>query len=369
MNYLLPSLSQIFSSLKESDYSIIGPTIENDVIIYSEISNESDLPIGWSDEQSGGHYSLKKENHSHFFEFTLPPNNLRRFLQPPQEKIWTALKENKEITLNSEKVESKKIAFIGIRACDLKALLIQDKIFIKGHKVDDRYQIRRKNIFIIAVDCYHVQPTCFCTSMESGPKANDGFDIALTEIPFDHTSQFLLRSGSPQGEEFLSHLHLKNAPSQVENLAFELYSKTVEKLSKNLGLQKNLVKNLLYQNQEHPVWEAITATCLACGNCTLVCPTCFCNLFFDTSDLRGVTSERWRKWDSCFNLDHSYLHGGSVRPSILSMYRQWITHKLATWIDQFESSGCVGCGRCITWCPVGIDIRKSIEELQKGVEK
>ena len=80
--------------------------------------------------------------------------------------------------------------------------------------------------------------------------------------------------------------------------------------------------------------------------------------------LYGARAERWRKWDSCFTLDFSYIHGGSVRTSAAARYRQWLSHKLATWIDQFGSSGCVGCGRCITWCPVGIDITEEVAAIR-----
>jgi formate hydrogenlyase subunit 6/NADH:ubiquinone oxidoreductase subunit I len=100
----------------------------------------------------------------------------------------------------------------------------------------------------------------------------------------------------------------------------------------------------------------VAQRCLACTNCTLVCPTCFCVAVEDTTDLAGDHVERHRRWDSCFTAGHSYVHGGSVHASTASRYRQWMTHKLSTWFDQFGSSGCVGCGRCIAWCPAAIDI-------------
>ena len=108
--------------------------------------------------------------------------------------------------------------------------------------------------------------------------------------------------------------------------------------------------------------------CLTCGNCTLVCPTCFCTNVEDVGDLTGDHAERWRVWDTCFSVDYSYIHGGSVRPSGRARYRQWLTHKLATWHDQFDSSGCVGCGRCITWCPVGIDITQEVAAIRETEE-
>jgi Fe-S-cluster-containing hydrogenase component 2 len=124
------------------------------------------------------------------------------------------------------------------------------------------------------------------------------------------------------------------------------------------------IKELLYRNPEHPRWDDVAERCLACTNCTLVCPTCFCGSVEDVTDLVGETAERWRRWDSCFTLDHSFLHGGSVRSSTRARYRQWLTHKLASWIDQFGTSGCIGCGRCITWCPVGIDITEEVAAIR-----
>ena len=125
------------------------------------------------------------------------------------------------------------------------------------------------------------------------------------------------------------------------------------------------IRELLYRNYEHPRWDEVAERCLACGNCTMVCPTCFCTTVEDVTDLAGEHVERHQRWDSCFTIDYSHIHGGAVRGSTRSRYRQWMTHKLATWIDQFGSSGCVGCGRCITWCPVGIDITEEARAIRE----
>jgi sulfhydrogenase subunit beta (sulfur reductase) len=129
---------------------------------------------------------------------------------------------------------------------------------------------------------------------------------------------------------------------------------------------------LLYRNSEHPRWAEIAERDLGCGNCTMVCPTCFCNSSFDTvsvqaisSNLREFSGVRRRSWDSCFSKNFARVHGGNFRPSRRARYRHWMTHKLAYWIDQFGRPGCVGCGRCITWCPVGIDITRELEELRR----
>ena len=126
------------------------------------------------------------------------------------------------------------------------------------------------------------------------------------------------------------------------------------------GIQRPMpaagVHVLLLRNLAHPRWKDVARRCLTCGNCTMVCPTCFCTTVEDASDLSGQRVSRSQRWDSCFDLQFTNLHGGSIRSSTQSRYRQWISHKLSTWHDQFGGSGCVGCGRCIVWCPVGIDI-------------
>ena len=158
--------------------------------------------------------------------------------------------------------------------------------------------------------------------------------------------------------------------------ATEAESRAAGQVSESVQISKVLdttdIKGLLYRNYENPRWIEVANRCLTCGNCTLVCPTCFCNTIYEATDLAGKHAERWRKWDSCFNVDFSYIHGGSIRSSPMSRYRQWMTHKLATWIDQFGTSGCVGCGRCITWCPVGIDITeesRAIRESEKSMNQ
>jgi len=124
------------------------------------------------------------------------------------------------------------------------------------------------------------------------------------------------------------------------------------------------LRDLLARNVDHPRFAETAERCLTCGNCTLVCPTCFCTSVDDVNVLENGAAERWRRWDSCYSVDYSYIHGGSVRPSSRARYRQWLTHKFGTWIDQFGTSGCVGCGRCITWCPVGIDVTEELTAIR-----
>jgi ferredoxin len=219
----------------------------------------------------------------------------------------------------------------------------------------------------MAVNCTHAGGTCFCASMNAGPKATAGFDLAFTEILENDRHYFVAEVGSELGAEILAEVQHREANSEEVAAAERAVAKTAKTMGRQLDTSG--IKDLLYRNYEHPHWEEVAARCLTCTNCTMVCPTCFCTTVEDVTDLQGEVAERWRKWDSCFTLDFSYIHGGSVRNSAKARYRQWLIHKLATWQDQFGTSGCVGCGRCITWCPVGIDITAEVKAIRENGKK
>ena len=249
-----------------------------------------------------------------------------------------------------------------MRACELRAIAIQDKVFLGGSFVDPPYQAGREGAFLVAVNCGQAGKTCFCVSMNAGPKATAGYDLALTEILEGAEHYFVVEAGTTRGAEVLGQLPCRPAQKLEEEKAASMPARAAAQMSRSIDNAG--IKELLYANMEHPRWEEVAARCLSCGNCTMVCPTCFCTTVEDVTDLTGEHAERWQKWDSCFTMDFSYLHGGSIRNSTKARYRQWMTHKLATWIDQFGSSGCVGCGRCITWCPVAIDITEEVRSIR-----
>ncbi len=251
-----------------------------------------------------------------------------------------------------------------MRACDLHAIAIQDKVFLDGPFVDPGYKARRESLFIVAVNCGQAGGTCFCASMNTGPKATSGYDLALTELLQDGRHRFLVEVGTVRGAEVLSAVPHQSAADADRQQAERVLDETTRHMGRRLDTRG--IKELLYRNYEHPGWDAVAERCLTCANCTMVCPTCFCTTVEDVTDLTGGHAERWRRWDSCFTVDFSYIHGGSVRATPRSRYRQWMTHKLATWIDQFGVSGCVGCGRCITWCPVGIDITVEAASIRES---
>ena len=356
-------LDRLFKALSDQGYEIVGPTLQEGAIVYDHLSSIDDLPKGWTDEQDGGKYQLKRRTDDALFGYVVGPHSWKKFLHPPTQRLWSAMRDGKSFQVITEPQTAPKFAFIGVRACELHAIAIQDKVFLEGDYVDPIYQSRRENVFIVAVNCGQAGGTCFCVSMNTGPKATFGYDIALTEVLEQGRHVFLMEAGTERGAAVLSGIPHSSATLQDVKTAEEIVDETARHMGRNMDT--NGIKELLTRNYEHPRWDDVASRCLTCANCTMVCPTCFCTTVEDVTDLTGEHAERWRNWDSCFTMDFSYIAGGSIRSSSRSRYRQWMTHKLATWIDQFGSSGCVGCGRCITWCPVAIDITEEVRAIRE----
>lgn len=362
-------LDFLIGTLAEVGFEVIGPTVKQDVIQFDRIQAASDLPVGWTDDQEAGKYRLVRSkspvNKVSYFNYVVGPESIKKFVFPAREKLFVATQGKKgqvSIEENSTEIE-KPIALLGVRSCDLAGLEVLDKVFLGGEYKDPNYQKRRDSLFFVAVQCTTSASTCFCHTAKTGPKAKSGFDLALTEVMDEMAPFFLVEEGSSKGKKIIQLLKLKKATAKETQLAQKAIKKNIDALKNNEGIDQKGIKNRIYEAAESPHWDKVAEKCLSCANCTLVCPTCFCSTTEDVTDLKGDHAERWRSWDSCFTYDHSYIHGGAVRPSVKSRYRQWMTHKLAAWYDQYETSGCVGCGRCVSWCPVGIDLRQEVKEL------
>ncbi|HEY5594094.1 MAG TPA: 4Fe-4S dicluster domain-containing protein [Nitrospiria bacterium] len=357
------SMDLLFEALKRRGFALVGPTVRDGAIVYDTLDSTADLPVGWTDEQDGGTYRLKKRADAALFGYVVGPQSWKKFLHQPVLRLWRARREGKGFQIIPENDDPPKFAFIGVRSCELHAIAVSDKVFIGGPFQDSSYRLRRENVFIVAVNCGQAGGTCFCVSMKTGPKATAGFDLALTEVLESGRHTFTVEAGTERGEEVLRDLPHTEATERDRATVERIVEKTASQMGRTMDTTD--IKNLLYQNLDHPRWDQVATRCLSCANCTMVCPTCFCSTVEDVTDLTGEHAERWRKWDSCFTSDFSYVHGGTVRSSVKSRYRQWMTHKLATWIDQFGTSGCVGCGRCITWCPVAIDITEEVRAIRE----
>jgi len=359
-------LQRIIDALARRGYRVIGPTVRDGAIIYDTVTRLDELPVGWTDQQDGGRYRPKWRGDGALFGYAVGPHSWKRFLHPPAERLWQARREENGFAIVESEGAAEPLAFIGVRACELRAIAIQDRVFLSGRYFDNPYKIRRDQAFIVAVNCGQAGGTCFCVSMDAGPKVETGFDLALTELVEEGRHLFVLEVGSAAGADLAKDLPARPATEEEIEAAERVVARTKGQMGRSLDTDG--LKELLQANPDHPRWDEVAGRCLTCGNCTNVCPTCFCTTIEDTTDLVGAAAERVRRWDSCFTLDFSYIHGGSVRNSARSRYRQWMTHKLAHWIDQFGSSGCVGCGRCITWCPVGIDITEEAAAIRASPE-
>ena len=353
-------IDALISLLIEDGYSVIGPTLREGVMKYEPVESTTDFPVGIGDDQSPGSYRTVDREVGRLFGYVVGSDSWKRFLHPPVSVVWKGVRS--EAGVESEALEPPpKYAFFGARPCELAAIAIQDQIF-EGDAV---YGSRRSGAFLVAVNCARPAANCFCTSLGTGPGVTEGFDIALTEVLADGRHHFVAEAGSVEGEAVLAQLNEARPAAESEvGEARGVVAAASAAISKQLDAAG--LKELLYANAINPRWEEVAARCLSCTNCTMVCPTCFCSTMEDQQSLDGTTVERTRMWDSCFSLDFSYIHGGPVRSSPAARYRQWLTHKLASWQDQFGEIGCVGCGRCITWCPVGIDITEEVAAIRNS---
>jgi ferredoxin len=352
----------LFHALGADGYTIVGPTVRDQAIVYAGLESVDDLPIGWTDEQAPGQYRLRRRDDEALFGYAVGQQSWKKLLFPPTTTLFQVKRSNGSLDFVASEAADTRYAFLGVRACELAAIAIQDRVFMGSGTVDRNYQGQRRDVFTVAVNCMVAGGTCFCVSMGTGPRCSSGYDLVLTEILEPGRHEFVLEAGSEAGERILSLLPGRAASEDD----FGAVDRIVAETASNMGrfMDTDGIKELLFENLEHPRWDQVAERCLSCTNCTLVCPTCFCSTTTDTVTLDGEAAQRSRRWDSCFTMDFSALHGVPVRGSTKTRYRQWMTHKLASWYDQFGSSGCVGCGRCITWCPVGIDITEEVAAIR-----
>jgi Fe-S-cluster-containing hydrogenase component 2 len=355
-------LDLLVQRLRQNGLEVIAPVYRNQCIVLDEISSARELPVGWGDEQEGGTYRVKRRPENTYFGFNSPPHSWKQYLQLSRRRLYQAKRSAEGIDFITDRSPPSRMAFFGVRACDLAAIGVQDHVLRDGPYQDSDYSARRSNLFLVAVNCGQSSATCFCVSMNTGPTATSGYDLVMTEVITGDRHYFTVQAGSAEGREVLCNLPTTLARETEVAEAQQTVLNAASSQRRHLDTRG--IKELFYQSYDSPIWNEVATRCLSCANCTMVCPTCFCTTVEDVTDLSGENTERWLRWDSCFTLDHSRLHTGPVRATTASRYRQWITHKLATWIDQFGESGCVGCGRCIAWCPVGIDITEEAAKLR-----
>ncbi len=348
-------LQALIDLLRARDYDVIGPAVRDDSLHYERIDS---LPVGWGDRQDAGHYQLRERADQSRFGYNLGAATWKQFLFPPRETLFRV----RDGDFVNCREAPQKMAFLGVRPCELAAIALQDRVFTED-PVEPGYLARRKDLLLIAVNCSQAAPTCFCASTGDGPEVNAELptDLVLTECePAD--PYYLVEALTQRGQDLLEEVGGSQAPASARQTVDRLMDATREQLTRALDTEE--LPGLLLGALDHPHWDDLAQRCLACGNCTQVCPTCFCSTAEDHTDPITVEVRHNRRWDSCFTQGHSYLTGSVVHRSVRSRYRQWLTHKLASWVAQFGRSGCTGCGRCITWCPVAIDLTVETEALR-----
>jgi NAD(P)H-flavin reductase/formate hydrogenlyase subunit 6/NADH:ubiquinone oxidoreductase subunit I len=360
-------LERLVDLLREDGRIVVGPTVRDGAVVYDEIFSTADLPAGVRDEQAPGRYRLVDDRAAtpeRTFDFASSPTSWKRFTFPPLVPIARSTREGGSVAFASPGRDLPPLAFLGVRACDLAALAIHDRVLQGGPFVDEDYRARRASVLVVAVECGRPSSTCFCASMGTGPEVTGGFDLALTEID----DGYIVRTGTRAGRDLVARLGLHAATAVQRHAAAGVSVAARATMARHAGVETVRLRDRLMAQLESPGWAAVAERCLACTNCTMVCPTCFCTSVIERSDLLGESNTSHRQWTSCFTLEFARVAGGNFRPRLQDRYRQWLTHKFATWVDQFGTFGCVGCGRCVTWCPVGIDVREELAAIAPPVE-
>ncbi len=354
-----PHLDALLDALRAQGYKTHGPRVRDGALVYGPIATLADLPQGYISHQDAGRYRLEYTGHRDYFAITPGPDTWKRYLFPRRQPLFHLPRTAHVWETLPADAPHPRYALVGVRPCELAAIAVQDKVFIRPDFTDPYYRTVRERLFILAVNCLHPGETCFCASLGTGPEARAGYDLLLTELD----DVFLLKIGSESGRQLLQPLPWEPASAFHLNQAQQRLEAARQRMGRTLPSPETL-PDALIANLEHPHWDDVARRCLSCANCTQVCPTCFCWDVQDEIALSGDRVTRFRVWDSCLSPQLSYVAGGNARPTIRARYRQWLTHKFASWERQFGTLGCVGCGRCITWCPAGIDITAELAALR-----
>ncbi|MEL6890933.1 MAG: 4Fe-4S dicluster domain-containing protein [Actinomycetota bacterium] len=364
------------------DADVHAPVVRADDLVVAPIRSVGALPVAWGSTSVPGEVTPMRRSDRARFGWALTSSSWKSFVHPPRIRTMTigrsaapgegpgdddrdGRRGGDAVPVSVTTRTSRRQALIGVRPCELAALDRLDTVLSS----EPIHRSLRDDTFIAVVNCSTPASTCFCTSMDTGPHVEGrttSHDLEITELVGDDDPVYVVHSVSRAGERLLAALAAEDVGEAVED--HHLTSVGEQRDRAEAAITRRLdpddVRHTLADAHESPHWSDVGDRCLACANCTSVCPTCFCTNLQDIDRLGESDVERWRTWDSCFGLEFSRVGSSPIRSSIASRYRQWMTHKLDTWHDQFGESGCVGCGRCIAWCPVGIDIAAEADALE-----
>ncbi|MBT5230340.1 MAG: 4Fe-4S dicluster domain-containing protein [Methylococcales bacterium] len=354
-------LNDLFQSFIQSGFNIITPIVQNGSLRYHQIRHANEITPGAIDDSHMGKITLAKTKSPRFYSFTTTEQSIKPWVFSPKEVLWQSDHSQSTITFKSTPPNTQPTLVFGIKGCDLAGLNLLDQHFNKDPSPDPHYQQRRASLSLIGLNCHRSGANCFCNSTQDGPKIEtDTCDALMSELD----EGFIFHHSQTDLHARLTSLKLSPAtPEQLRQAEYETQAAAAEQ-------QKKLPKissTDLFEQDNHPEWEKVAERCLSCGNCTAVCPSCFCHTI-EAKPTLSNTSEQTRQWDSCFTTQHSYLHGIYIRPERIHRYRQWLTHKFSGWQAQYGRIGCTGCGRCITYCPVGIDPSQALQTLLRRQE-
>jgi ferredoxin len=314
-----------------TNYSVFAPVRDKDIFLFKEIKKADEMNLEYDNSK-------------------IPPKSI--FL--PQTETLFKFYKNRDIELETPKKDKKTCVF-GIRPCDAKSLKILDQVFT-GEYEDSLYISRRKNSVLIGLTCHTPSLNCFCTSINGSPAGTDGLDVLLTDI----------------GDRYYVDLITDKGKKFVENIPFFTPARKEDKKKKEKKVKKakdSITRHIQCKNLvshldsmfDHDYWKEIAKKCLGCGICTFLCPTCHC---FDMQDeLAGDKGARVRVWDSCMYPEYTMQASGyNPRPHQTNRIRNRVFHKFNYLPKNNQVFGCVGCGRCITECPVNIDIIEVVNQ-------
>jgi len=288
-------------------------------------------------------------------------NSLKSALFPQTERLFL-YRQTGEGVETEVPPEEKELVLFGIRPCDARSLVLLDGVFQSGIE-DPYFSGKRKRSLVIAMACATSGRACFCTAVGGSPCATEGSDLLLLDLG----DRYLVEAATDKGKEIVKD-RLFEATDEKDLAEGEKFKAKAEaamdgKVSDAPMTGKTLEEGLK-EVFDDPLWEELTETCMSCGVCTYLCPTCHC---FDICDETALTGgERIRIWDSCqFPLFTRQASGFNPRPTGRERFRQRIMHKFSYLPENGNITGCVGCGRCVTECPVNLDIREVVSKLAR----